>query len=158
MDQFLVAEIKPAIGHDRVRPDFASGRAKRRLRIELEPAFLIPTFRRSFDQRDLALVFTDAVEHSVGVGDCAFAQFLLLEPDLLAGLEVLTDPANAVAMSIKMVADEDDTSVMVGHHFILVNYAHHVSWFGRQQDALESIGGRIHAMIHFPDTDLYIST
>src|SRR5438094_4893717 len=100
-------------------PDAALGIAYLRLRIKLEPAVLFPTFGRRFSEHDRAAVFLQTVQHPIRAAERSFAEGLFLAPDLLAGLEILAQPAHAVRVAVEIIAHQHDTAVMIFHLLVV---------------------------------------
>src|SRR5262245_26041903 len=72
VNEVLVAQIKPAIADHRMSPDAALRISNRRLRVEFEPAFFVPSVGRRIDHHDRAVILLQAIELAVGVGDRPF--------------------------------------------------------------------------------------
>ena len=102
-------------------PDSALVASPGALRIEFEPAMDLPAFRRGLNEHQHAVVFRQAIEHAVSVGDGALAQSVLLGPDFFPGLEILADPADAIGITVEIALHEDYPAVMVFHHLVEVD-------------------------------------
>ena len=102
-----------------MRPDPALRVPLRAQRVELEATVLRPTLGRRLDQRDFAGFLVEAVQHAVGVVDRALAE-ALVAPDLLAGHQILADPAVAVRMAVDVPVDPHHAAVMVLHHLVVL--------------------------------------
>src|SRR5678809_314623 len=99
-------------------PDMPLRAALCGLRIELEAPVFLPTLRRGFHQRNRSIVFRKAVEHAVGISDCAFTERFLLRPNFLARLEILAHPSHAVGVAVEIAIYKNHSAMMVLHHFI----------------------------------------
>src|SRR5262249_19519378 len=139
-------------GHHRVRPDQALPVLLRGPR-DLEPAVLLPPVRAGPHEARGAVTLRVAVEHAAGAGHAALAE-LLRRPPLLAGLEILADPARPAGVAVDVVAEEDDAAVVVEHHparlgvvDLLAPLARRVARDPGQAAAVAVAGGGVHAVV-----------
>src|SRR6266540_4454087 len=114
-DQVLIAQKQSAIGNDRMRPNPALRIADGCLRVKLETPVLFPAFGRSLHERHRAAVFLHTIEHALRTTDRSFAERVFLAPDLLAGFELLAQPAPALRIAVKIIAHPHDTAMVVDH-------------------------------------------
>src|ERR1051325_9620571 len=140
VNEVLVPQVKLAVADDRVRPDCSRTATSLRLRIELEAAVFFPTLGRRFNQRDGAAALFEAIKHSIRISDGSFAE-LIVFPYLFAGFEVLTNPAR-IGMAVNMIADENDSAMMVLHHLVFVHRRNFVTRSDPDQLAPGAVTGR----------------
>src|SRR5689334_1623193 len=86
-------------------------------------AFLFVGFGRGLDQRNRPLPFVPQIKMAIGIGDGAFAEFLIA-PDHLARLKLLANPSFSIRIAVEMIAVKNHTAMMIHHHIVRIDLLH----------------------------------
>src|SRR5690606_24357006 len=113
-----------------------------------EAAVFVPTLRGGGHERHRPAAFLQAIQHAVRVTHRSLAETAFV-PDQLPRPEILAHPAG-VAVSIKVIADEDDAAVMILHHLVFVHDRHLVAGLDADLLAARPVAG---AHIHLVAPD-----
>src|SRR5262249_24672532 len=83
-----------------------------------ESAFFGIPGGRSLNKQHCAAVLLAAVEHTIGEGDGALSDVLLLSPNLFASLEILAHQALALRVTVEVIANLHHAAMVVGHGLV----------------------------------------